>query len=1135
MTTIKSITARGFKSFAKKTELLFGNGYNSIIGPNGSGKSNIADALCFVLGKGSAKGLRAEKTANLIFNGGKKGSPASEAEVSIIFDNSKKTFPVKDKEVKITRSVKKSGNSTYRINSEIITRQQVLGLLNAAKIDPDGHNIILQGDITRFTVMKSNERRELIEEIAGISVYEDRKRKALNELEKVDGKLKEVNIILTERETYLKELKNERDQALKYKNLEKNIRDNKATYLHLQIKEKEEKKQDIEKKIKSQQDEIDAINKKTAGITKILEEKKASLEKINKEVESKGEVEQKKIHEEIEYLKTEFVKDTSKKESYENEIARIKNRKVLLEKNLQGINDKIKELETEKQRKEKQLNLFSNNDKNFDSQISKLKIKHDIKEDANVDDQIDKLRKDLEELYYKKQNNLREKDKIDLELGNINLKDNKELLDKVKALRQEFKDATLALSKNNNEYSVAEARLSKERRRLLDISEELVRLEAREIRIKEVTAGDAAVKKILDSNINGVYGIVAELGEVNAKYKLALGVAAGPRIKSIVAENDVIAAKCINLLKNNKLGVATFLPLNKLKVSTLSEEAKNLSKNEGVVDLAINLVKFDDKFKNVFSYVFGNTLVVNDLESARRIGIGRNRMVTLEGDLIEVSGAMIGGYRRKEAMATFKEKDMGSDIDKLKDEVESLRKSIPILENSRDELEEKISGLRTKKAELEGEIIGIERYTGNVSELREKEKGLSGKLKDISKEINELDKNIAGLNKELEKLKERKQKLKKDPKVIEALTKLEEERRGNKEKIIELNSEIKGIDVQINSIYLQERDKTFKIIKDIEKESENFDKEIGILEERIKSNKALLREKDILDKRFYSDFKNLFSKRNRISEEINKIENAIIREREKIKAVETRVNNFNLDRAKIVAEFEGLNKEFEDFVDAKIKKNLNLDDLKYEIRKAEGLLQGIGNVNLRALEVYEDAAKEYEKLLVKVDKLKLEKNDVMAMMEEIDSKKKDLFMKTFKAINKDFSDIFSQLSKKGNAHLEIENENDLFNSGVDIKVRIIGNKFLDIKSLSGGEKTLTALAFIFAIQEYDPASFYFLDEVDAALDKRNSELLSKLIEKYSKNAQYIVITHNDAIISGAEYIYGISMQDEISKVISLKV
>ena len=288
-------------------------------------------------------------------------------------------------------------------------------------------------------------------------------------------------------------------------------------------------------------------------------------------------------------------------------------------------------------------------------------------------------------------------------------------------------------------------------------------------------------------------------------------------------------------------------------------------------------------------------------------------------------------------------------------------------------------------------------------------------------------------------------------------------------------------------------------------------------------------------KKFYEDFKDLGLKRDKINNLIQNNEITLVKLDENLRYNEHIINKINIERARLVAEKEGLEKEFEDFKNENIKKSTDLDKLLKEVHEAEKGLLLFGNVNLRELEIYEQIEKEFNELLEKKEKLKVEKQDVLKMMNEIESKKKDLFMQTFNEINNSFRRIFSSLFSKGQAFLELESPESIFDAGLDIKVKIIGNKYLDIKSLSGGEKTLTALAFIFAIQEYQPASFYLLDEVDAALDKTNSEKLSKLIAEYSKKAQYIIISHNDNLITEAERIYGVSMQDGVSKVISLKL
>ena len=287
MTVITKLKLNGFKSFPRATEIPFEKDFSIVIGPNGSGKSNVIDAFCFVLGKSSSKSLRAEKSSNLIFNGGKKGKPAKEAEVSIYFSNEKKEFPLEDKSIKVTRIVKGSGNSVYKINDKVRTRQQVIDLLNIARIDPDGYNIVLQGDIVKFTEMRSEDRRKLVEEIAGISVYEDKKEKALSELDKVSSKLNEAEIILTEREANLRELKKERDEAKRYNEVKEQIKTNKATIFDLKIKEKDDKKYLLEKEISELSKKIESYNIEIDNLRDIINNNKDRIRDIINKLKKK--------------------------------------------------------------------------------------------------------------------------------------------------------------------------------------------------------------------------------------------------------------------------------------------------------------------------------------------------------------------------------------------------------------------------------------------------------------------------------------------------------------------------------------------------------------------------------------------------------------------------------------------------------------------------------------------------------------------------------------------------------------------------------------------------------------------------------------------------------------------------------
>src|SRR3989338_7129652 len=355
-TRINKMVMHGFKSFAKHTEILFGGSFNCVLGPNGAGKSNVLDALCFVLGKSSSRDLRAEKSANLIYNGGKAKKPAKHGEVSIYFDNTSKVFPTEDNEVKITRIVRHNGQSIYKINDKAMTRQQITNLLSLAKIDPDGYNVILQGDIIKFVEMHPEDRRTLIEDIAGISVYEEKKRKAMLELEKVEQHLRETELIMTERSTYLKELKKDRDQALKYKDMSDRIKQNKASYLKIKIDKKDDERKKIQEKIDAGNRDIENLRGKISNLKLENEEKKRQIESISKEIEEKGETEQLKLNKEVETLKIELTKNNSRTDTCRSELGKIKQRRSDLKSSIDDIDKRIAQMTNEKNDYEAQIN-----------------------------------------------------------------------------------------------------------------------------------------------------------------------------------------------------------------------------------------------------------------------------------------------------------------------------------------------------------------------------------------------------------------------------------------------------------------------------------------------------------------------------------------------------------------------------------------------------------------------------------------------------------------------------------------------------------------------------------------------------------------------------------------------------------
>ncbi|MFH2027984.1 MAG: chromosome segregation protein SMC [Nanoarchaeota archaeon] len=1163
MTKINRMVMHGFKSFAKHTELLFGPKFSVILGPNGSGKSNVLDSLCFVLGKSSAKSMRAEKSSNLIYNGGKTKKPAKHGEVSIYFDNTSKIFPTEDEEVKVTRIVRETGQSIYKINDNVRTREQVLDLLNIAKINPDGYNIILQGDIVRFVEMPPVERRMLIEDIAGIGVYEEKKHKALLELDKVEKKLNDADLVLKERNTYLKDLKKDRDQALKFKDMNEKITMYRASLLKFQIDKKEAEHKDLEEKLQKTKQDLDKASEKIRKLREESEIKKKEVISITKEIEEKGEVEQVNLNREVEILKIDLARKNYRLDTIKSEMVKITKRKEDLSNTIKETEGKIGSLLEDKEKLQKTVAEKEKEKETLNKKVQAFREKNKLdnlsdldKEIDEIDKKSDELQKQIQTLREKQHNLIREKDSLQHQINTIDEqikkvaeieKEHQEEVDDLKHKRDQFKKTTLELNKRLNEDSSFAAQIGSSKDRLNRFNEQLAALETRNVSIREASLGDIAIKKVMSLKKPGIYGTVAELGNVNSKFALALEIASGPRIKSIVVEDDKIAADCIKYLKQNKLGIATFLPLSKISSKKTEAQIKNLSQSNGSHGMAIDLVEFEPKFKKAFEYIFANTIIVDNIDSARRLGVGKSKMVTLDGDLLELSGAMQGGFRdkRRKGMG-FKEKELSKDIDNCKSEIAELENSIHGMEQKRADNEEMINGLRQTKAALEGEIIRTEKSLHleptDLEITKNKKEELRLQQIASDKSINDTVNQITEINKEFAGLKIRKQQIKsnitqlRDPALLAEISTFEEKLRQTNEEIIELRSELKNIDVRSDTLHKPERERIESILKQLAKDEAEFKEENNKLLKETKSSQELLKEKEEQAKVFYAKFKELFSKQSALNKEIQDNEVDVNKKREESVQIEIKHNTLSLKNSEIWAQLSAIRQEFQQYEGVKLDTEKNEDQLKYEIGKFEKMKQEIGFVNMRALEIYDEVEKEYNSLLEKKDSLANERIDVVKLMDEIEGKKKELFMEHYNVITEHFKRAFSALSSKGDAFLELENPENPFDGGLKIKVKITGTKFLDIRSLSGGEKTMTALAFIFAIQEHEPASFYILDEVDAALDKHNSAKLAKLVAKYSDKAQYIMISHNDSVISEAETLYGISMNEHgMSKVVSLKI
>ena len=952
MSYIKKLVVYGFKSFARKTELPFTPGINVILGPNGSGKSNVSDAICFVLGRLNTKSMRASKARNMIFMGTKAASPSKEAMVELIFDNSDRTFSVDQNEISIKRIVRRNGQSIYKINNETKTRQEVLSLLAQAGIDPNGFNIVLQGEIQNFVRMHTEERRRVIEEVAGISIYEARKAKSLKELDKTEERLKEVLAILKERTAYLNNLERERQQALRYKKLEKDIKKYKASIIHSDLNKKKKEMANIDSQISLKNKEIEKVKKTIINIKSFTSNFESKINTINSTIQKSAGIEQEKLNKEIADIRAELAGLNVKLENYENKISEISRQKQELREKIRENDVSVKELQKESPtivKKEKELSVKKQ--------------------------ELEKLEEQRKKFYMTKSElrSIKERiqDKKIIFQGYSNESDY--LLDQIKLLSEELYD------RKTNIEKLDELKIT-----LAEKQDLLETLNKKEIEFEKISyTNECEIEK------------QNKLMETVSKMDLC------PLCKNKITKEH------IHSIKNEASP----------KISFLGKEIENSDK------------KLNQLYRN-------REILKKDIEDIN------SEIFKRESDLLK----LVAINEKKDQIKVIQEK-----IDELKEEIIKLEKRKRHLEVNFDEssnVEQKYETVRVEVQEIS---------------LRSKET---------------------------------------------------------------VNSEI--------SFKQRELERAKISVKQFVRDEEDLNEELVIIKKNLEIKEKLLGKKNKQEEELSRKFKKLIEERDGFHKKIRENELELATKQNLVHNIEQETNNFKIEKARVGAEIENFEVEMLEFNNIEIMR-INRDILIQKLTRAKEIFSNIGSVNLRSLEVYDSIKKEYDEVQEKVEIITKEKDGIFKIIHAIDVKKKKAFLKTLNELNETFSRNFSQLSVKGQVTLELENKRDPFDGGVSIVVKTGHGKYFDVTSLSGGEQTLVALSLIFAIQELSPYCFYLLDEIDAALDKRNSERLAVLLKKYMKKGQYIVITHNDEIITNATNLYGISMHDGISKIVSLKV
>jgi chromosome segregation protein len=952
MLYIKKLVMHGFKSFVRKTEIPLAPEINVIVGANGSGKSNISDALCFVLGRLSIKSLRAAKAGNLIFLGSKVAAPAKEAVVEIVFDNTDRILSIDKDEVSIERIVRRNGQSIYKINNEAQTRQEVLSLLAQAGIDPNGFNIVLQGEIQNFVRMQPEERRKVIEEVSGISIYEMRKEKSLAEMEKTEEKLKEVLAILRERTIYLNNLEKERQQALKFQKLENDVKKYKASIIYGELTHKKKTAEEINEKIGNKLKEIEKEKKVIFEIKTEIESLESKIAVINSTIQKSTGLEQERLNQEIANLRADLAGMNVKTENFENKLSSLSKEKITVQETIRNSELTMKELQ-----------------KGAPSAIKNQK------EIETKKLELEKLEEQRKKFYIVKS--------------------------ELKSLKERVQDKKINLDSyvNESEFLL---------KQIQSISHELFDSKITAEKIGTLKASVIEKKQMIE--------------ELDKKEKI---------LEKISGTSEYEIDKQEKMIE--KISKMDICPLCQSRITKEHIDSMHRDMHEKMESLRKEIEKSDKELNEIS----GKKRVLNQEIEQLSLEISRGASDLLKLSMVNEKQAQIKNLQEK--------------IDYAKGELAELVKRHKSLESSFDEN----SNIEQKYETLKIEVQEIS--------LRSQEN---------------VDSELSFKNRELERFK-----------------------------------------ITLKQL-LRDEDDFSVLLKEIKKD--------------ISEKENLLEKKKRQEQELTEKFQKMILERDGLQRKIrdNELENS--KKQNNVYNFEQEMNNLKIDSARVNAEIQNFETEMLDFPNVEIVK-ASKEALMEKLDKIQEMLLQIGSVNLRSLEVYDQIKKEYDSISEKTEIITKEKEGILKIIHEIDVKKKKTFMQTLNSLNDIFSRNFSQLSQKGSVFLDLEDKKEPFNGGVNIIVKTGHGKYFDVKSLSGGEQTLVALSLIFAIQELKPYSFYVFDEIDAALDKRNSERLGELLKKYMKKGQYIVITHNDEVMSNSTNLYGVSMSEGISKVVSLKV
>ena len=1175
---LKNIEVQGFKSFANKINFEFHNGITGIVGPNGSGKSNVADAVRWVLGEQRIKQLRGAKMEDVIFAGTENRKPLGFAYVAITLDNSDHSLAIDFDEVTVSRRLFRSGESEYMINGTVSRLKDINELFYDTGIGKEGYSIIGQGQIDKILSGKPEERRELFDEAAGIVKYKRRKIMTQKKLDDEQANLVRVTDILTELEKQVKPLELQSAKAKEYLKYKDELKVNDINMFLLEV-------DNIENKLSELNNKCEIATNDLEETTKNFERTKSEYEQLELEIE--------KLNSDVENKKNELNKIQLLKEKYDGEI-KLLNEQINSSKmndshykeRINSIECKIKELVEEKSGYEKEKEDINNILKEADS---KRKQEYDklsgISENIqSLMDEIEEAKNEIIDLLNQKSSVKSKIQRYDTMLEQVNIRKaeisqklikftgDKESQDKIiEELENDMKEVGLQiidLSGKSDEITgkVNEAdkklqELDKKSKMLsMDYQRKRSQLESLKNITERYEGYGNSIRKLMEikEQKKGVVGVVADIIKVDKEYEVAIETALGGNIQNIVTDTETTAKELIEYLKKNKYGRATFLPLSSIANRTGFNNEKVLSE-KGVLGLACDLVHIKKEYESVAKYLLGRIVVVNHIDNAliiaRKYGYTL-RIVTLEGELLNAGGSMSGG--------AFKN---SSNLLGRRREIEDLEKSIDINKKDYTACEEEIKDLKKQILEYGGELEQVKKVLNeqfllqntiklNLNQANEKQKELNESYEDYKRErseigiqITDIKENSNELNMELKTYEDLNNSLEEKIKELTATMESERDKEAAQnekvdsmkleftemnqkitfvaENIRRINNELESSQSELQQIKANAADAG----KDIQSKLDEIDKVNEAINEAEKDfDKYSMEVKELYIKKEKQSegHKEFFSKRESLSEKMNQLDKEIYRlnsQREKLEEQKDNHINYMWNEYEITYNMAS---------DLKSDDCGDIADIKKNITELKAKIKGLGDVNVNSIEEYKTVSERYEFLKAQHEDLIQAEKSLMDIIDELDKGMRKQFTEKFAEIRTEFDKVFKELFGGGKGTIELNEDEDILEAGITIISQPPGKKLQNMMQLSGGEKALTAIALLFAIQNLKPSPFCLLDEIEAALDDSNVSRYAKYLHKLTKYTQFIVITHRKGTMEAADRLYGITMQEKgVSTLVSV--